>query len=116
MPCHQGLLPLMKRGRSEESEKDWTHCLDAFGYFLKVLGNLTELNQKSLRFGNNTKKKMLLRVENVDRVEKPFSPSMRCIFHVFASSCSENYIKSACNRLWKKGQIKISLQDNNLIT
>ena len=48
-------------------------------------------------------------------VEKAFSPSMRCNLHVFSTSCSENYVKTAYNRLWKEGHIKMSLQDNNLI-
>lgn len=48
-------------------------------------------------------------------VEKAFNPSMRCNLHEVSISCSEYYINSAYNRLWKKDHIKISLQDNNLI-
>lgn len=48
-------------------------------------------------------------------MEKAFNPSMRCNLHEVSISCSEYYINSAYNRLWKKDHIKISLQDNNLI-
>lgn len=108
LPCCQGLSSLLKGGRRGENlkdnKKDRMQCLlylwfpSQSGCFLKVLMKSEAAKPEVPDIWKSYWKEEGIVKGGIrwqrSGVEKASSPSMRCNFHVFATSCSENYIKN----------------------